>query len=42
MTGFVAHQALFGPAPVDILRDGLRALMSVPAEQPRPSGSPLG
>lgn len=27
--GFIAQQALFGPAPSDILRDGLRALMSV-------------
>ncbi|MFD5254514.1 TetR/AcrR family transcriptional regulator [Streptomyces bobili] len=42
VTGFIAQQALFGPAPVDVLRDGLRALMSVPAEQPRPTGSPLG
>ncbi|MFI6558788.1 TetR/AcrR family transcriptional regulator [Streptomyces sp. NPDC050534] len=28
--GFLAQQALFGPAPVEILRDGLRGLMSVP------------
>ncbi|KUL33165.1 TetR/AcrR family transcriptional regulator [Streptomyces regalis] len=27
--GFLAQQALFGPAPVEVLRDGLRALMSV-------------
>ena len=27
--GFLAQQALFGPAPVDVLQDGLRALMSV-------------
>ncbi len=27
--GFLAQQALFGPTPSDILRDGLRALMSV-------------
>ncbi|NUS29193.1 MAG: TetR/AcrR family transcriptional regulator, partial [Streptomyces sp.] len=27
--GFIAQQALFGPAPSDILRDGLRGLMSV-------------
>lgn len=27
--GFLAQQSLFGPAPVDVLRDGLRALMSV-------------
>jgi len=28
--GFLAQQALFGPAPVEVLRDGLRGLMSVP------------
>lgn len=27
--GFVAQQSLFGPAPVEVLRDGLRALMSM-------------
>ncbi|WP_406010259.1 TetR/AcrR family transcriptional regulator [Streptomyces sp. NBC_00637] len=27
--GFIAQQSLFGPAPVEVLRDGLRALMSV-------------
>ncbi|MEU6141003.1 TetR/AcrR family transcriptional regulator [Streptomyces sp. NPDC047081] len=27
--GFLAQQALFGPMPADVLRDGLRALMSV-------------
>lgn len=27
--GFLAQQALFGPAPVEVLQDGLRALMSV-------------
>ncbi|CAM5247055.1 TetR/AcrR family transcriptional regulator [Streptomyces aurantiogriseus] len=27
--GFIAQQSLFGPAPVEILRDGLRALMSI-------------
>lgn len=27
--GFIAQQSLFGPAPVDVLRDGLRALMSM-------------
>jgi hypothetical protein len=26
--GFLAQQALFGPTPVDVLGDGLRALMS--------------
>ncbi|MFD4511724.1 TetR/AcrR family transcriptional regulator [Streptomyces sp. NPDC058457] len=28
--GFLAQQAMFGPVPVEVLRDGLRALMSVP------------
>ncbi|MGX1371655.1 AcrR family transcriptional regulator [Streptomyces canus] len=27
--GFLAQQALFGPAPAEILRDGVRALMSM-------------
>ncbi|MFH8803282.1 TetR/AcrR family transcriptional regulator [Streptomyces sp. NPDC017936] len=27
--GFIAQQSLFGPAPVDVLRDGLRGLMSM-------------
>ncbi|WP_030613158.1 TetR/AcrR family transcriptional regulator [Streptomyces fulvoviolaceus] len=27
--GFLAQQSLFGPAPVEILQDGLRALMSM-------------
>ncbi|MFJ7071287.1 TetR/AcrR family transcriptional regulator [Streptomyces sp. NPDC098781] len=27
--GFIAQQSLFGPAPVEVLRDGLRALMSM-------------
>ena len=31
--GFAAQQALFGAAPVEVIQDGLRALMSV--EQPR-------
>jgi AcrR family transcriptional regulator len=31
--GFAAQQALFGPAPVEVIQDGLRALMSV--EPPR-------
>jgi AcrR family transcriptional regulator len=31
--GFIAQQALFGAAPVDVLQDGLRALMSVPPQQ---------
>ncbi|MFI6033658.1 TetR/AcrR family transcriptional regulator [Streptomyces sp. NPDC051315] len=40
--GFIAQQSLFGPTPVEILRDGLRALMSVPCEDPQASGSQLG
>ncbi|MGC9544611.1 TetR/AcrR family transcriptional regulator [Streptomyces sp. UG1] len=28
--GFIAQQALFGPAPVEVLQDGLRGLMSMP------------
>ncbi|MDF3148649.1 MULTISPECIES: TetR/AcrR family transcriptional regulator [unclassified Streptomyces] len=32
--GFIVQQALFGPAPVEVLQDGLRALMSVSATQP--------
>ncbi|MFI9172587.1 TetR/AcrR family transcriptional regulator [Streptomyces lincolnensis] len=31
--GFIAQQSLFGPAPVDVLRDGLRALMSMSSGQ---------
>ncbi|MET9831629.1 TetR/AcrR family transcriptional regulator [Streptomyces sp. NPDC006385] len=31
--GFIAQQALFGPAPVEVLENGLRALMSMPAPQ---------
>ncbi|KUM70000.1 TetR/AcrR family transcriptional regulator [Streptomyces curacoi] len=31
--GFLAQQSLFGPAPVEVLRDGLRALMSMPDDQ---------
>lgn len=27
--GFLVQQSLYGPAPVEVLRDGLRALMSV-------------
>ncbi|GHH12080.1 TetR family transcriptional regulator [Streptomyces lanatus] len=30
--GFVAQQALFGGVPVEVLQDGLRALMSMPAD----------
>ncbi|MFC4505090.1 MULTISPECIES: TetR/AcrR family transcriptional regulator [Streptomyces] len=32
--GFIAQQSLFGPVPVEVLRDGLRALMSV--SEPKP------
>ncbi|MEV0173865.1 TetR/AcrR family transcriptional regulator [Streptomyces sp. NPDC050803] len=32
--GFIAQQSLFGPAPVEALQDGLRALMSM--GEPRP------
>ncbi|MEV2211902.1 TetR/AcrR family transcriptional regulator [Streptomyces sp. NPDC050997] len=31
--GFIAQQSLFGPAPVEVLRDGLQALMSMPLPQ---------
>ncbi|MFJ9539001.1 TetR/AcrR family transcriptional regulator [Streptomyces sp. NPDC101225] len=37
--GFLAQQALFGPAPAEILRDGLRGLMSV---RERHTGSQSG
>lgn len=30
--GFLAQQSLFGPAPVEVLGDGLRALTSMPGE----------
>ncbi|MFF8972685.1 TetR/AcrR family transcriptional regulator [Streptomyces sp. NPDC014995] len=40
--GFIAQQSLFGPTPVEILRDGLRALMSVPGTEPEARGSQLG
>ncbi|MFD7136890.1 TetR/AcrR family transcriptional regulator [Streptomyces sp. NPDC059894] len=32
--GFIAQQALFGPTSVEVLRDGLRALMSMPGTDP--------
>ncbi|MFI7141844.1 hypothetical protein ACIBQ5_30295 [Streptomyces massasporeus] len=41
--GFIAQQSLrslFGPAPVEVLRDGLRALMSMRGGDP--GGSQLG
>ncbi|MFJ8537898.1 TetR/AcrR family transcriptional regulator [Streptomyces sp. NPDC093591] len=34
--GFIAQQSLFGPAPVEVLRDGLRALMSMRDESATP------
>ncbi|WP_171108762.1 MULTISPECIES: TetR/AcrR family transcriptional regulator [Streptomyces] len=40
--GFVAQQSLFGPVPVEVLRDGLRALMSMRDERTAPDGSQLG
>ncbi|MFC9318568.1 TetR/AcrR family transcriptional regulator [Streptomyces nigra] len=39
--GFIAQQSLFGPAPVDVLQQGLRALMSMrydDAAPPAPRG----
>ncbi|MCL7426465.1 TetR/AcrR family transcriptional regulator [Streptomyces sp. YS415] len=32
--GFIAQQSLLGPAPVEVLQDGLRALMSMAGPQP--------
>jgi AcrR family transcriptional regulator len=40
--GFLAQQSLFGPAPVEILRDGLRALMSMRDIHDTADGSQLG
>lgn len=40
--GFMAQQSLFGPAPVDVLRDGLRALMSMRDIHDTTGGSRLG
>jgi AcrR family transcriptional regulator len=40
--GFLAQQALFGPVPTDVLRDGLRALMSVREGRDATDGSQLG
>ncbi|MGW3988715.1 TetR/AcrR family transcriptional regulator [Streptomyces sp. NPDC004830] len=39
--GFIAQQSLFGPAPVEILRDGLRALMSMEGRSAA-GGAPRG
>ncbi|MBG0857392.1 TetR/AcrR family transcriptional regulator [Streptomyces spinoverrucosus] len=40
--GFLAQQSLFGPIPVGVLRDGLRALMSMRDERSAADGSQLG
>ncbi|MFH9012260.1 TetR/AcrR family transcriptional regulator [Streptomyces sp. NPDC017943] len=40
--GFIAQQSLFGPAPVEILRDGLRALMSMEGRSAAAGGAPRG
>ncbi|WP_369198295.1 TetR/AcrR family transcriptional regulator [Streptomyces djakartensis] len=40
--GFIAQQSLFGPAPVEILRDGLRALMSMEGRPAAADGAPRG
>jgi AcrR family transcriptional regulator len=40
--GFIAQQSLFGPAPVEVLRDGLRALTSMRDGKSATDGSQLG
>ncbi|MEV6167359.1 TetR/AcrR family transcriptional regulator [Streptomyces sp. NPDC051954] len=40
--GFVAQQALFGTVPVEVLQDGLRALMSMRPNGPEADGSQPG
>ncbi|MFE6526653.1 TetR/AcrR family transcriptional regulator [Streptomyces sp. NPDC057794] len=40
--GFIAQQSLFGPAPVEVLRDGLRALTSMGDGRSAPEGSRRG
>ncbi|MET9393506.1 TetR/AcrR family transcriptional regulator [Streptomyces sp. NPDC006624] len=40
--GFIAQQSLFGPAPVEVLRDGLRALTSMPGGAGADGGSQHG
>ncbi|MGA5898866.1 TetR/AcrR family transcriptional regulator [Streptomyces venetus] len=40
--GFIAQQSLFGPAPVEVLRDGLRALTSMPDDRAAAGGAQLG
>jgi AcrR family transcriptional regulator len=40
--GFIAQQSLFGPVPVEVLRDGLRALMSMSCAAPEPRSTRNG
>ncbi|MET9868682.1 TetR/AcrR family transcriptional regulator [Streptomyces sp. NPDC006386] len=40
--GFIAQQSLFGPTPVEVLRDGLRALTSMRDDRAPADGAPLG
>ncbi|MFJ4367030.1 TetR/AcrR family transcriptional regulator [Streptomyces chartreusis] len=40
--GFIAQQSLFGPAPVEVLRDGLRALTGMRDDDAATGGSQLG
>ncbi|MGY1502548.1 TetR family transcriptional regulator C-terminal domain-containing protein [Streptomyces sp. QTS52] len=41
--GFIAQMALFGNAPVEVLQEGLRGLMSLGGPAPRdPGGSQAG
>jgi hypothetical protein len=40
--GFIAQQYLFGPVPVEVLRDGLRALMSMSCAAPEPRSTRYG
>ncbi|MFJ4468638.1 TetR/AcrR family transcriptional regulator [Streptomyces sp. NPDC089424] len=40
--GFLAQQSLFGPAPVEVLRDGLRALMGMRDQAAAAPGSQFG
>ncbi|CAM5294120.1 TetR/AcrR family transcriptional regulator [Streptomyces viridochromogenes] len=40
--GFIAQQSLFGPAPVDVLQQGLRALMGMRYDDASPGGPTRG
>ncbi|MFF5370500.1 TetR/AcrR family transcriptional regulator [Streptomyces sp. NPDC013187] len=40
--GFIAQQSLFGPAPIEVLRDGLRALTGMRDGDTPTGGSQLG